>query len=71
MRRVPRGGSSTHDEEWNVTSPATTSELVYDPVDHDTIFNPHALFRRLRDEATSRFLSSCPERPRERSWLER
>ena len=34
-----------------MTSTATTSELVYDPYDHDTIFNPHALFRRLREEA--------------------
>ena len=25
--------------------------LVYDPYDHDTIFNPHAIFRRLRNEA--------------------
>ena len=44
-------GGSTYDGEWNVTSTAATSELVYDPYDHDTIFNPHALFRRLRDEA--------------------
>ena len=29
----------------------STSELVYDPYDHETIFNPHAIFRRLRDEA--------------------
>ena len=34
-----------------MTSTATTSELVYDPYDHETIFNPHAVFRRLRDEA--------------------
>jgi cytochrome P450 len=34
-----------------VTSTATTSELIYDPYDHDTIFDPHAVFRRLRDEA--------------------
>ena len=26
-------------------------DLVYDPYDHQTIFDPHALFRRLRDEA--------------------
>ena len=26
-------------------------DLVYDPYDHDTIFDPHALFRRLRAEA--------------------
>ena len=25
--------------------------LVYDPYDHDTIFNPHAVFKRLRNEA--------------------
>ena len=36
---------------WNVTSTATASDLVYDPYDHETIFDPHALFRRLRDEA--------------------
>jgi len=30
---------------------ATTSELVYDPYDHETIFDPHAVFRRLREEA--------------------
>ena len=30
----------------DVTSTATTSELVYDPYDHDTIFDPHALFRQ-------------------------
>lgn len=29
----------------------TTDALVYDPEDHDTIMNPHALFRRMRDEA--------------------
>jgi cytochrome P450 len=34
-----------------VTSTATTSDLVYDPYDHETIFHPHALFRRLRAEA--------------------
>jgi len=34
-----------------VTTTATTSELVYDPYDHDTIFDPHALFKRLRNEA--------------------
>ena len=34
-----------------MTSTATTSELVYDPYDHETIFNPHAVFRRLREEA--------------------
>jgi cytochrome P450 len=34
-----------------VTTTATTSELVYDPYDHETIFNPHALFKRLRNEA--------------------
>ncbi len=28
----------------------TTDALVYDPEDHDTIMNPHALFRRMRDE---------------------
>jgi cytochrome P450 len=30
---------------------STTSELVYDPYDHETIFDPHAVFRRLREEA--------------------
>jgi cytochrome P450 len=30
---------------------STTSELAYDPYDHDTIFDPHAVFRRLREEA--------------------
>ena len=34
-----------------MTSTATTSELIYDPYDHETIFNPHTLFRRLREEA--------------------
>jgi len=34
-----------------VTSTATSNDLVYDPYDHDTIFNPHPLFRRLREEA--------------------
>jgi cytochrome P450 len=34
-----------------VTSTATSGELVYDPYDHETIFDPHAVFRRLRDEA--------------------
>ena len=34
-----------------MTSTATTNELVYDPYDHDTIYNPHTLFRRLREEA--------------------
>ena len=34
-----------------MTSTATTGELVYDPYDHETIFDPHAVFRRLRDEA--------------------
>ena len=29
----------------------TTGELVYDPYDHETIFDPHALFKRLRDES--------------------
>lgn len=28
-----------------------SSDLVYDPYDHATILDPHALFRRLRDEA--------------------
>jgi cytochrome P450 len=28
-----------------------TDELVFDPNDHATIFDPHALFKRLRDEA--------------------
>ena len=50
-RRAACPTGSTYDGEWNVTSTAATSELVYDPYDHDTIFNPHALFRRLRDEA--------------------
>ena len=34
-----------------MTATTTTSELVYDPYDHDTIVNPYALFKRLRDEA--------------------
>ena len=34
-----------------MTSTAATGELVYDPYDHETIFDPHAVFRRLRDEA--------------------
>jgi cytochrome P450 len=34
-----------------VTATATSRNLVYDPYDPDTIFSPHALFRRLRDEA--------------------
>jgi cytochrome P450 len=34
-----------------VTTTATTSDLVFDPYDHDTMVDPHALFRRLRDEA--------------------
>jgi len=34
-----------------VTATETSSHLVYDPYDHDTIFDPHALFRRLREEA--------------------
>lgn len=28
----------------------TTSELLYDPYDRDTILNPHPVFRRMRDE---------------------
>jgi cytochrome P450 len=34
-----------------VTATATSNDLVYDPYDPATIENPHALFRRLRDEA--------------------
>lgn len=29
----------------------TSTDLVYDPYDRATIFDPHAIFRRLRDEA--------------------
>jgi cytochrome P450 len=29
----------------------TSSDLLYDPYDPETILNPHALFRRMRDEA--------------------
>ena len=29
----------------------TASDLVYDPYDRETIFNPHEVFRRLREEA--------------------
>jgi len=31
-------------------SATTTNELVYDPYDRETIFNPHPLFKRMRDE---------------------
>jgi cytochrome P450 len=34
-----------------VTTTATNHDLVFDPYDHDTILDPHALFRRLREEA--------------------
>jgi cytochrome P450 len=34
-----------------VTTTATSKDLVYDPYDPETIFDPHALFRRMRDEA--------------------
>ena len=34
-----------------MTAASTTKDLVYDPYDADTIFDPHALFRRLREEA--------------------
>jgi cytochrome P450 len=34
-----------------VTATATSSDLVYDPYDPETIFDPHALFRRLRADA--------------------
>jgi len=34
-----------------MTSLATVGELTYDPYDPGTIFNPHPLFRRLREEA--------------------
>jgi cytochrome P450 len=30
---------------------ATSSDLLYDPYDHKTILDPHALFRRMRQEA--------------------
>jgi len=29
----------------------STDELLYDPTDHDTLIDPHALFTRMRDEA--------------------
>ena len=34
-----------------MTATTTSSDLVYDPYDPETIFDPHALFRRLREEA--------------------
>jgi cytochrome P450 len=34
-----------------VVAASTTDELVYDPYDHATILDPHATFRRLREEA--------------------
>lgn len=34
-----------------MTTTATSKDLVYDPYDPETIQNPHALFRRMRDEA--------------------
>jgi cytochrome P450 len=34
-----------------VTTTATTSDLVFDPYDHDTMVNPHPLFKRMRAEA--------------------
>ena len=34
-----------------MTTTATTSDLVFDPYDHDTMVNPHALFKRMREEA--------------------
>ena len=34
-----------------MTATATSSDLVYDPYDRETIVNPHPLFRRLREEA--------------------
>ena len=30
---------------------ATSSDLIFDPYDHDTMVDPHALFRRIREEA--------------------
>jgi len=29
----------------------TSNQLLYDPYDRETLFNPHAVFRRMRDEA--------------------
>jgi cytochrome P450 len=34
-----------------VTTTATNSDLVFDPYDHSIMIDPHALFRRLREEA--------------------
>jgi cytochrome P450 len=34
-----------------VTTTATSHDLVFDPYDHGTMLDPHALFRRLREEA--------------------
>jgi cytochrome P450 len=34
-----------------VTTTATNHDLVFDPYDHGTMLDPHALFRRLREEA--------------------
>jgi hypothetical protein len=34
-----------------VTTTATNSALVFDPYDHSIMENPHALFRRMREEA--------------------
>jgi cytochrome P450 len=34
-----------------MTTAATTADLNFDPYDPDTIFDPHPLFRRLREEA--------------------
>jgi cytochrome P450 len=39
------------DGGWKVTATATSSDLVYDPYDHDTMYNPYPLFKRMRDEA--------------------
>ena len=44
----PPSGSEKYKGEAMAT---TSTDLVYDPYDRDTIFDPHALFRRLREEA--------------------
>src|SRR6266581_1974370 len=44
-RRGPEKGRCT------VTTLSTASDLVFDPYDHSVMEDPHALFRRMREEA--------------------
>jgi cytochrome P450 len=46
-----RVGDSANEGERGIVTTATKSELVYDPYDRETIRDPYAVFKRLRDEA--------------------